>query len=266
MRNRLRYVLNRLRTWGFDPLKTSQAVRFSLRARIERHRFHSEFKRTSQRELFAWARPRYMYHDFASQAGTARGHYFHQDLWVAQRVFEAQPRRHVDVGSSITGFVSHVASFRQIEVIDIRPLNSEIENVTFIQKDMMDDCDLHELISDSVSCLHALEHFGLGRYGDQIDPEGWESGFRSLTTLVSKGGTLYLGVPTSYRQRIEFNEQRVFSIPFLRELFRSDFEIHACSFIHDDGSFSQAFEPWSPDADASFGAEYGCSVWALIKK
>jgi hypothetical protein len=29
---------------------------------------------------------------------------------------------------------------------------------------------------DSLSCLHALEHFGLGRYGDPIDPRGHEKG------------------------------------------------------------------------------------------
>lgn len=259
-------MLNRLRTWGLDPVNTTQALRFFFHVRIQRHRFRRLLNTTAQSKFFVWSRPRYVYKDFSSQAGNARGHYFHQDLWVAQRVFEAKPYRHVDVGSSISGFVSHVASFRQIDVIDIRPLDSEIKNVRFIQRDMMNKDDLHDLHADSVSCLHALEHFGLGRYGDNLDPEGWESGFRSLSDLVTKGGTLYLGLPTSNRQRIEFNEQRVFCIPFLRDLFCEDFEILDCSFVHDDGSFSQTFEPWSFDADNSFGADYGCSVWALKKK
>jgi len=50
--------------------------------------------------------------------GDASGHYFHQDLIVARRIFERDPRKHVDVGSRIDGFVAHLAVFRQVEVID----------------------------------------------------------------------------------------------------------------------------------------------------
>src|ERR1700712_792104 len=62
----------------------------------------------------------------SEESGTASGHYFHQDLLVARRIFERRPERHVDVGSRIDGFVAHVASFRSIEVFDIRPLNKPI--------------------------------------------------------------------------------------------------------------------------------------------
>lgn len=54
--------------------------------------------------------------DALEPSGSASGHYFHQDLLVARKVFERQPRKHVDVGSRIDGFVAHVAAFREIEV------------------------------------------------------------------------------------------------------------------------------------------------------
>src|SRR5712692_9241557 len=57
-------------------------------------------------------------HDRGAEAGAVRGEYFWQDLYVAQKIFKASPRKHVDVGSRINGFVAHVASFREIEVID----------------------------------------------------------------------------------------------------------------------------------------------------
>ena len=105
--------------------------------------------------------------------GTANGHYFHQDLLVARRIFTADPMRHIDVGSRIDGFVANVASFREIEIIDIRPLDSAIPNVSFLQADLMSEIDFsYEECCDSVSCLHALEHFGLGRYGDPVEYEG----------------------------------------------------------------------------------------------
>jgi hypothetical protein len=41
--------------------------------------------------------------DYGDSAGTARGHYFHQDLLVAQRIFLNKPVRHVDIGCRVDG-------------------------------------------------------------------------------------------------------------------------------------------------------------------
>ena len=37
--------------------------------------------------------------------------YFHQDFVVARKIFERNPRLHIDVGSRVDGFVAHVATF-----------------------------------------------------------------------------------------------------------------------------------------------------------
>ncbi|KAA3512449.1 hypothetical protein CPJ18_07285 [Agrobacterium rosae] len=100
--------------------------------------------------------------DFSDSAGIVKGHYFHQDLLVAGYIHAANPVRHIDVGSRIDGFVAHVASFREIEVLDVRPLQpTSHKNIVFQQADLMRDAG--EEITDSLSCLHAIEHFGLGR-------------------------------------------------------------------------------------------------------
>ena len=119
--------------------------------------------------------------------GSAKGHYFHQDLLVARRIYENKPEKHVDVGSSIRGFVSHVASFRDITVIDIRPSIGKSHNITFIQQDFMADLD-RALVSstDSLSCLHAMEHFGLGRYGDPLNYDGHLIGIKNLSKMLMK--------------------------------------------------------------------------------
>ena len=74
--------------------------------------------------------------DRLSENGYIRGHYFNQDLFIANRVYLNNPKFHVDVGSRIDGFVAHVASFRAINVIDIRPTSSQIDNIKFIQMDL----------------------------------------------------------------------------------------------------------------------------------
>ena len=57
--------------------------------------------------------------DYSDNAGQNKGHYFHQDLLVAKMIYDTKPRRHIDIGSRLDGFVAHVASFREIEVFDI---------------------------------------------------------------------------------------------------------------------------------------------------
>jgi len=69
--------------------------------------------------------------DRFEEAGRVRNEYFWQDLLVARLVFENKPKKHIDIGSSLYGFVSHVASYRQIEVVDVRPLDAVIHNVIF---------------------------------------------------------------------------------------------------------------------------------------
>jgi len=124
-------------------------------------------------------------------------------------IFAAAPVRHVDVGSRIDGFVAHVAVFRDVEVIDIRPMQSKVRNVRFIKADLMSDDSPLEALTDSLSCLHALEHFGLGRYGDPIDNEGHIRGFQALIRMLKPGATLYLSFPIG-RPAVEFNAHRVF--------------------------------------------------------
>ena len=73
------------------------------------------------------------------------------------------PEGHVDIASRLDGFVADVASFREIEVIDIRPTRTDAAGSTFNQLDFMGPNSIHNARADSVSCLHALVHFGLGR-------------------------------------------------------------------------------------------------------
>ena len=205
--------------------------------------------------------------DRFSQAGSASGHYFHQDLLVARRVFEQEPERHLDVGSRVDGFVAHVASFRPIEAIDVRPLDSDIPNLKFVCADMMGELP-DELVesTDSLSCLHTIEHFGLGRYGDPINFDGHVIGLQNMTRMVRPGGTFYLSTPIGRDQRIEFNAHRVFSLPYLREKLADDFAVESFSYVDDAGRLHVDADPDSPAGQETFGLKYGCGIFELKKK
>ncbi|BCS51976.1 DUF268 domain-containing protein [Geobacter sp. SVR] len=148
-------------------------------------------------------------YDTKTQSATL-GEYFWQDMYVAGKIINsAQGGRHIDIGSRVDGFISIVASVRPIEVFDIRPLKVKIPNVEFHQWDMtVPSCGQVE--ADSVSCLHTIEHVGLGRYGDRIDPDGWKCALINVLSLLKENGVLWLSVPIGI-ERVEFNAHRIFN-------------------------------------------------------
>jgi len=150
-------------------------------------------------------------HDRYEEGGITKSEYFWQDLLVARWIFDARPLRHVDIGSRVDGFVAHVASFRAIEVFDVRPISAQIPGVEFRQADLMcsDNLPVSKEYCDSLSCLHSIEHFGLGRYGDPIDPAGHERGIANMAALLCPGGNFYLSTPIG-QERVEFNANHVF--------------------------------------------------------
>jgi len=208
--------------------------------------------------------------DKYSNSGTAKGAYFHQDLLVAGRIFENNPIVHLDVGSRVDGFVAHVASFRPIKILDIRPLETTIKNISFVQQDFMEPVK-NEIIEscDSLSCLHALEHFGLGRYGDPINYNGHIIGLENLNKLLKPNGKLYLSVPIGLPQRIEFHAHRIFSIKYLLEQFKGKYRIDRFSYVDDEGDLHENIPLNEKDIDENYGCKgdgtNGCGIFEMTK-
>ncbi len=152
-------------------------------------------------------------------AGTAGGDYFHQDLWVARKIFAANPCEHWDIGSRIDGFIAHLLTFRTVNVIDIRKLESNISGLIFHEGDVT-TLQIPDSFIESLSCLHAMEHVCLERYGDPIDPWGCFKGMQELQRVLAPGGKLYFSVPIG-KERVEFNAHRVFDPFTVTETFSS---------------------------------------------
>lgn len=257
--------LNGLALFGFDPRATIRSLRglpFFIRDYFTFKRQSREGNYTS---VFPQGLPLPCLSDRFAESGETKGSYFHQDLHVAQRIFLNNPRDHVDVGSRIDGFVAHVAAFRPITVVDIRSLPNTIKNVSFIQADMMEPIpDSLAACADSLSCLHAIEHFGLGRYGDPVRHDGHLRGIDNLYRLLKPGGKLYFSVPIG-KQRVEFNGHRIFSVKYLLELFQDKYRLDYFSYI-DDASVLHEHVPLTPDlVKANCGCFRGCGILELSK-
>ena len=200
-----------------------------------------------------------------SESGIAKGAYFHQDLYVARKIFSSNPEKHVDVGSRVDGLISHLLTFRSVEVFDIRGLTSSIKNLSFRKIDVMNIEKNLVNYCDSISSLHAIEHFGLGRYGDPINYNGHLIALNNIKRILKKGGVFYFSAPIG-RQRIEFNAHRVFSITYLLDIFKEDYNIVDFAYVDDKGSLIEKVDLYSAEAKNNFNCSYGCGIFELIKK
>lgn len=156
-------------------------------------------------------------------------YYFWQDLWAAKKIFSAAPERHFDIGSRVDGFIAHVLSFMPVTMIDIRPLPWKIEGLDFIQADATTLEGIEDNSILSLSSLCAIEHFGLGRYGDPLSPDAWVDAMRSLSRVLAVGGHLYLAVPIGSKNEVVFNAHRIFSpetvLNVMKPLSLDDFSV-----------------------------------------
>lgn len=192
---------------GFDPRKLLSSIRFLPLFIVQIGKVFVAVKRYNTVKFAFKLVP--ILSDKYMESGVASGHYFHQDLWAARSIFEKQPKSHIDVASRVDGFIAHLLCFRSVKVLDIRGLHSKVDGLEFVQGDLMQpQVNRHKY--DSVSCLHSLEHFGLGRYGDPIDLDGWRKGLIGLIDLLEHNGHLYVSVPIGRVQAVEMNAQRIF--------------------------------------------------------
>lgn len=203
--------------------------------------------------------------DRKDSGGVISGHYFHQDLLVARKIFLSKPQKHIDIASRVDGFVAHVAVFREIEVFDIRPIESKIPNIKFVLSDVMKVNPNLIDYCDSISCLHAIEHFGLGRYGDSIDVDGHLKGLDSIKSILKKGGKFYFSTPIG-PQKIAFNAHRVFNVAYLLGIFNEDYNVASFSYVNDKGDLFEDVDLADADIKNNFGCKYGCGIFELIKK
>ena len=167
-------------------------------------------------------------HDRTQSAGSTSSLYFLQDLSCSTYCNLLNSHSHIDIGSRVDGFVAQIGTRRKLDVLDIRPALIPFKNISFVQGDICNPPG--ELIGqyDLVTSLHAIEHIGLGRYGDKIDPESWLTALRNCRSLASRDGKVLISLPIvegddSY---VEFNSQRVIGakqiISFLRLVFAED--------------------------------------------
>jgi hypothetical protein len=246
-----------LRNAGIQPRRLLSAVRGWRRYVRER----SVYRALADSGAMPWGRELAMLTEWEETSGSL-GAYFFQDQLAAGWIYEEKPVRHVDVGSRLDGFIGNLSIFREVEVIDIRPQPLRMPNVRFHQLDLMKPLPDEWIEStDSLSCLHTIEHFGLGRYGDSIDDNGHLKGLAQLKRMVAPGGMIYLSTPVG-PERVEFNAHRVFAARTLIDWFADGWKIEKFAVIDDA---NQVIEGDNAKLLTDFNGNLGVGILAARK-
>jgi SAM-dependent methyltransferase len=159
-------------------------------------------------------------------------HYVYHTAWAARKVKEISPEVHIDIASSLY-FPSIVSAFVPVEFYDYRPAPLTLSNLTTQHADLT---NLHFASNSilSLSCLHTIEHIGLGRYGDPIDPNGDKKACTELSRVLAPGGSLLFVTPVGKEAVIQFNAHRIYTYDLVKQLF-PDLELKEFSFIPEKG-------------------------------
>lgn len=135
-------------------------------------------------------------------------HYIYHTGWAARVLAKTKPAVHVDISSSLY-FVSIASAFVPIKFYDYRPAKLELSNLSSGSEDL---CNLSfkDKSIKSLSCMHVVEHVGLGRYGDPLDSKGDLKAINELQRVLANEGNLLFVVPVG-KPTIAFNAHRIYS-------------------------------------------------------
>ena len=184
-------------------------------------------------------------------------HYVYHTAWAARVVVLNRPVYHVDLSSSVY-FCALVSAFVPVRYYDYRPADLQLSNLSSERADLL-ALPFADSTIPSLSCMHVVEHVGLGRYGDRLDPGGDLKAMAELMRVLAPGGSLLFVVPVG-RTRICFNAHRIYDPQQILKYF-DDLELVEFSAVDDQGVFTREVEP-RDIAEAT----YACGLFHFTRK
>jgi SAM-dependent methyltransferase len=184
-------------------------------------------------------------------------HYCYMGFWATEKL-RGGTAGHVDVASQIS-WVMALAAMRPVKFVDIRPFETHLPNLT-VETGTVLSLPFADRSVASLSCLHVVEHVGLGRYGDPLDPLGSEKAIAELARVLAPGGKLLFALPVG-RERVSFNAHRVHAPRTIISHFRrGGLELASFAAVDDERKFHSRIDP-----EQLSGADYACGMFEFIR-
>lgn len=183
-------------------------------------------------------------------------HYIYHPAWAARIVKQIAPIVHVDISSTLA-FGSMLSAYVPVQFYDYRPAKLFLSDLYCGQADLT-KLPFEDKSIASLSCMHVIEHIGLGRYGDPLDAEGDLKAISELKRVLAPGGSLLLVTPVG-KQRIQWNAHRIYAYESIADHFKGDFTIQEFTLIPDNAEQEGILYNASPNIVNA--QKYGCGCW-----
>lgn len=187
-------------------------------------------------------------------------HYIFHPAWAARVLAKTRPNLHIDISSTLA-FCTMVSAFIPMKFYDYRPISAQLSGFSSEFADLS-ALPFEDNSVASLSCMHVIEHIGLGRYGDKIDPAGDIKAMKELKRVLKRGGDLLFVVPVG-KPKLMFNAHRIYSYEEIMEHF-SDLELKEFALLPE----SRNRETLASTSDSSLVAKqsYACGCFWFQKK
>lgn len=186
-------------------------------------------------------------------------HYVYHPAWAARIIEKTKPKKHIDISSTLN-FSTMLSAFIPVEFYDYRPADLKLSNLTSDKADLT-SLPFEDNSIESLSCMHTVEHIGLGRYGDPLDPDGDLKAIKELTRVLANNGNLLFVIPIG-KPKIQFNAHRIYSYEQIINYFK-ELKLIEFSLIPDDCLNSGII--YNATKDEADKQEYGCGCFWFTK-
>ncbi|NYT46278.1 glycosyltransferase [Alcaligenaceae bacterium] len=248
--------------WLRPLLNFIRKIRVKLKGIKSYLKFRSDFQeikaRGGARFSVNWKNRLPCLEDATANTGFDR-HYVYHTAWAARKVYEVGPLQHVDI-SSYLYFATIVSAFVPVKFYDFRPAEVYLDGLSTKHADIT-NLPFPDNSILSLSCMHVVEHIGLGRYGEPLDDNGDLKAISELKRVVAKGGALFFVVPVG-EPKIIFNAHRIYSYSLVLEYF-AEFDLVEFCLIENDTSEGLIVNASESEANAQ---DYGCGCFWFKKR
>ncbi|WP_373032460.1 DUF268 domain-containing protein [Sulfurovum sp.] len=245
-----------LKKLGFGYLKQIFKI---FKNYLDYRKEYKIFKATNGQRFLVEDKDKYPLLNDKSKTTGFDKHYVYHTAWAARKLQEISPKEHIDI-SSLLYFSTIVSAFIPIRFYDFRPAHIELDNLHCEHADVT-ALPFEDNSINSLSCMHVVEHIGLGRYGDPIDINGDLKAISELKRVLSRKGSLLFVVPIGL-PKIMFNAHRIYSYDQICSYFE-EFELMEYALIPDMSNEGLIINATKEQSNLQ---HYGCGCFWFKKK
>lgn len=156
--------------------------------------------------------------------------------FAARWLNRIRPDSILDIGSYRIFIMGLCSAFR-VTTLDIRQRKGMTDNEAVITSDAK-DLNIPDSSFDAITSLCALEHFGLGRYGDEFDLNADRKAIAEIRRVLKPNGHLiFTTTITSVMPSLAFNAHRIYNLDMIHQLCDGFIPVEESAYSHETNTF-----------------------------